>query len=202
MLDGDPRRLKQAFSLLFALPGIPLLVYGDELGMGDDLTQAEREAARPPMQWNGGPFAGFSTVAPGGGVNPLIEGGPFGYERINVDSQLTDDGSLLCFVRILGRLRQERPELGQYGPETGVIPLENDRVLAYQSGPDSGRLVTLHNFSGQKQRVALDELGVRFDGVLLAGNGSGIEPNDTVTLGPYGYYWFNATRLTEAASRT
>ena len=87
MLGGDERRLKLAMSLLFALPGAPLLVYGEEIGMGDDLSQHGRGAVRAPMQWSDAPNAGFSEADPADLIQPVIAKGPFSFKRCNVEEQ-------------------------------------------------------------------------------------------------------------------
>src|SRR6185295_11129074 len=92
MLDGDRRRLELAYSLLFTLPGTPVIRYGDELGMGDDLSLPERQCARTPMQWSDEPNGGFTKSRPG---VPVISGGAFGYEHLNVAQQRRDPNSML-----------------------------------------------------------------------------------------------------------
>src|SRR5262245_64874004 len=88
MLDGDQRRLELAYSLMFTLPGTPVLRYGDEIGMGDDLSLPERNCARTPMQWSTEPNAGFSRASKL--PLPVISTGPYGYERVNAAEQRRD----------------------------------------------------------------------------------------------------------------
>ncbi len=189
MLDGDPQWLKFAYSLLFSLPGVPLIVYGDEIGMGEDLARPEREAVRAPMQWNGDQFTGFSDRAPHEIVNPLIDDGPFGLARVNVESQIDDDDSLLCFLQTLCELRHRRPWLGMHDLEANPIEQENHRVLVFEQRQADHRLLSLHNFSSQPQTVTLRD-GNAFEGApLLSSPGCQIAGDGDVELGPFGYLW-------------
>ena len=131
MLDGDERRLKLAMSLLFALPGAPLLVYGDEIGMGDDLSQHGRSAVRAPMQWSDAPNAGFSDADPADLMQPVIAKGPFSPKRCNVEAQRKRPDSLLGFVRQLVQLRRRYDALA--GP-TEVLPTDAPSVFAQRYG--------------------------------------------------------------------
>jgi glycosidase len=110
MLNGDKRRLQLAYSLLFTLPGTPVLRYGDELGMGDDLRLKERNCGRTPMQWSTEPNAGFSRAKKT--VLPVIAKGPYGYEKVNAADQRRDPESLLNWTERMIRMRKEVPELG------------------------------------------------------------------------------------------
>ena len=96
MLDGDERRLAMAHSLLFALPGTPIIRYGEEIGMGEDLSRPERLAVRTPMQWSNEPNAGFSCVDTPKLAAPLIDEGKFGYQKLNVYAQTLREDSLLA----------------------------------------------------------------------------------------------------------
>ena len=100
MLGGDPRRIRMVYSLLFSLPGTPVLFYGEEIGMGEDLASTGRLAVRTPMQWTAGRNGGFSTAAPSRLCRPVVEGG-FGPEHVNVADQRRDPESLLSFMSLL-----------------------------------------------------------------------------------------------------
>ncbi len=110
MLQGDRRRLELAYSLMFSLPGTPVLRYGDEIGMGDDLSLPERNCARTPMQWSTEPQGGFTKNDKP--VLPVISGGPFGFEHLNVADQRRDPNSMLNWTERLIRMRKEAPEIG------------------------------------------------------------------------------------------
>jgi maltose alpha-D-glucosyltransferase/alpha-amylase len=109
MLGGDRKRLELAFSLLFSLPGTPMMQYGDEIGIGDNLRLPERECARTPMQWTSERHGGFSRARRV--VRPVIDDDVYGYERVNVAAQRRDPQSLLNWVERKIRMRRECPEI-------------------------------------------------------------------------------------------
>ena len=108
MRGGGGPRLRLAFSLLFALPGAPLICYGDEIGMGEDLSQKGRNAVRSPMQWTKGRNGGFST-APKAQLAQALATGDFGSGAVNAEDQWADDGSLLNLVARLAPIRLAHP---------------------------------------------------------------------------------------------
>ncbi len=110
MLEGDRRRLELAYSLMMTLPGTPVIRYGDEIGMGDDLKLPERNCARTPMQWSTEPHAGFTKSDKP--VMPVISSGPYGFEHVNVAAQRRDPDSLLDWMERIIRMRKEVPEIG------------------------------------------------------------------------------------------
>lgn len=110
MLSGDRRRLELAYSLMMTLPGAPVLRYGDEIGMGDDLNLPERNGARTPMQWSTEPHAGFTlSDTP---FMPVISNGPYSFRHVNVADQRRDPNSLLNWTERVIRMRKEVPEIG------------------------------------------------------------------------------------------
>jgi maltose alpha-D-glucosyltransferase / alpha-amylase len=187
ILDGDARRLKLAFSLLFSLPGSPLLVYGDEIGMGDDLSLPERESVRTPMQWNSQAHAGFSVTPQHSDINPVIDDGPFGYECVNVDQQQRDDRSLLAFVQSAIRLRRELPHFRE--SRCQIVSCSNHHVLAFSYEHGLSTLLVLHNFSRDSQQFALDEPIDGFQQICEADGTSSTARNGAAPLGPYEYRW-------------
>jgi maltose alpha-D-glucosyltransferase/alpha-amylase len=110
MLQGDRRRLELAYSLMMTLPGTPVIRYGDEIGMGDDLHLPERDCARTPMQWSTEPHGGFTKCDKP--VMPVISGGPYGFEQVNVAQQRRDPNSQLNWTERIIRMRKEVPEIG------------------------------------------------------------------------------------------
>ena len=112
MLDGDQRRIRLAYGLMFALPGTPTIFYGEEIGMGENLAIDERLAVRTPMQWTAGPTAGFTTAPPDALCRPLPTDARFAPEAVNVQAQRTDPESLLNWFERTIRLRKELPEIG------------------------------------------------------------------------------------------
>jgi trehalose synthase len=152
MLAGDPRRVKMVYSLMFSLPGTPVLFYGEEIGMGESLAAEGRLAVRTPMQWTAGRNGGFSTAAPGRLPGPVVEGG-FSPEFVNVADQRRDPDSLLSFMRLLIRRYRESPELGWGTFE--VLGQPHPQVLAHLSSWDDGALVALHNLGAEPRTVPL-----------------------------------------------
>jgi trehalose synthase len=152
MLDGDPRRLRMAYSLMFSLPGTPVLFYGEEIGMGENLEVPGRLAVRTPMQWNSHRNGGFSSASPAKLPRPVVEGA-YGPDHVNVSDQRSDPDSLLNFIALLIRRYRESPELGWAEPH--ILDQPHRHVLATLSACDDRRLVLLHNFSADRCTVPL-----------------------------------------------
>jgi maltose alpha-D-glucosyltransferase/alpha-amylase len=190
MLGNDQRHLRLAFSLLFSLPGTPMMQYGDEIGMGDDLRLPERECARTPMQWTADRHAGFSTARRT--VRPVIDDAVFGYERVNVANQRRDPQSLLNWTERIIRMRRECPEIS-WG-EFDVVRTSAPEVLALRYVWRDTSLLTLHNFAKgtRHARFKVDQEGGERLVDLFEGRDSRRQ-NDghhRVTLEPYGWRWF------------
>lgn len=153
MLGGDRKQMQMAHSLMFSLPGTPMIYYGEEIGMGENLEVPGRLSVRTPMQWSSEPNGGFSTAAPEDLVRPMIAGGDFGYERVNVMSQRPDPDSFLNFMGQLIRARKEMPEIG-WG-KTKVIETNDPAVLCLLAQYDGSVAVTVHNLSPEPRSVKL-----------------------------------------------
>src|SRR5215469_2925609 len=125
MLNGDRRRLELAYSLLFTLPGTPVIRYGDEIGMGDDLSIPERNCARTPMQWSNEPHGGFTKSDKS--FLPVINGGPYGFNHINAAIQRRHPESLLNWTERIIRMRKEVPEIGWGDFE--IVPSKETSIL-------------------------------------------------------------------------
>jgi trehalose synthase len=194
MLGGDPRRVRMVYSMLFALPGTPVLFYGEEIGMGEDLRAEGRLAVRTPMQWTPEPGAGFSTADPADLPGPLVEG-EYGPERVNVRDQEADPESLLHWVRRLVEAYRACPELA-WGACTVLDPGPGARpVLAHRCDADGGTVVALHNLAGTDVRAEpvlggladarlVDVLDPRAEPVAADGDG-----RIAVDLPAYGCRW-------------
>ena len=153
MLDGDERRIRLAYSLLFSLPGTPVLFYGEEIGMGENLAVDGRLSVRTPMQWTDDRNAGFSSAAPSRLFRPVVEG-PYGPMAVNVADQRRDKDSLLNWFERLIRRRRETPELGM---GTGTLLDAGDRaVLAHRVDHDGVAVLALHNLADEPRQVRLD----------------------------------------------
>lgn len=153
MLDGDPRRVRMVYSLLFSLPGTPVLFYGEEIGMGENLAAEGRLAVRTPMQWTSGKNGGFSLAPPSRLAGPVTEGA-YGPAHINVSDQRRDPDSLLSFVQQLARRYRECPELGWTG-RAEVLEQPHPQVLAHRSTWQDASMVALHNLGPDAVRVPL-----------------------------------------------
>jgi maltose alpha-D-glucosyltransferase/alpha-amylase len=202
MLGNDRRRLELAFSLLFSLPGTPMMQYGDEIGMGEDLRLPERECARTPMQWTGDRHGGFSRARRV--VRPVVHDRVYGYSRVNVADQRRDPQSLLNWTERMIRARKECPEIS-WG---NFVILRNDvpDVLAMRYEWRDTSLVTLHNFSSGKRKVKVkigcprDELLVEvFDGRHSKALTDGAHQ---VALDPYAWRWFRVGGPDNALDRS
>ena len=189
MLDNDRRRLELAFSLLFTLPGTPMLQYGDEIGLGDDLSLPEREAARTPMQWTNDRNGGFSTARRT--VRPVIDDPVYGYRRVNVEEQRRDPDSLLNWIERRIRLRREMPEIS-WGEWT-ILPADRG-VLAMCYRWQGHCLVILHNFTAERRsfRVRGAEVDAECLVDLLGFDHRRADESGVVTveLDGYGHRWF------------
>jgi maltose alpha-D-glucosyltransferase/alpha-amylase len=157
MLGGDQRRIRLAYSLQFTLRGTPVIRYGEEIGMGDDLSLPDREAIRTPMQWSHLPNAGFSTAAPGRLVQPVVADGTFGYGKVNVRAQRNDHGSLLSWFERMMRTLRECPEINT-GSCTHVDVPTPPGVLAHRADDTTGTILFLHNLEDQDTTVDVSSL--------------------------------------------
>jgi trehalose synthase len=195
MLDGDPRRIRMVYSLMFSLPGTPVLFYGEELGMGENLAIGSREAVRTPMQWTAEKNGGFSNARPSRLPSPVVEGG-YGPEHVNVADQRRDPNSLLNFVRKLIDQYRASAEIG-WG-EFVVLEQSNSSVLAHSVYSSEGRMIALHNLSAEPAVVELElgEISEAAQLVDLLQEQSQPIPVDKVvrlSLDGYGYRWLRAT---------
>jgi maltose alpha-D-glucosyltransferase/alpha-amylase len=202
MLGNDRRRLELAFSLLFSLPGTPLTQYGDEIGMGDDLSLPERACARTPMQWTAERHGGFSRARKV--IRPVIDDDEYGYKRVNVADQRRDPHSLLNWTERMIRGRRECPEIswGQFAS----LPAGAPEVLALRYDWRNTSLLTVHNFAARNRRARIDVgrpggrvlVDVFSDRHSQAGD-AGIHELD---LEGYGYRWFRVGAADNALNRT
>ncbi|HET6950486.1 MAG TPA: alpha-amylase family protein [Acidimicrobiales bacterium] len=196
MLGGDPQRLRMAYSLLFSLPGTPVLFYGEEIGMGENLEVDDRLAVRTPMQWSDEPGAGFSTAPPDAFPRPVTEG-EYGPLAVNVAQQRRDAGSLLNWFERLIRRRRETPEIGL--GTWSVVATGAPAVLAHRCDWNGSTVVALHNFGAEPCRVELrlDDLddAAGADDLLDGGPEQPLdEPVLQLTLAGYDYRWLRIRR--------
>jgi maltose alpha-D-glucosyltransferase/alpha-amylase len=190
MLQGDRRRIELAYSLMMTLPGTPVLRYGDEIGMGDDLNLPERNCARTPMQWSAEANAGFTEADKP--VLPVISEGPYGFEHINVAAQKRDPNSLMDWMERIIRMRKEVPEIG-WG-DFSILATGKPEVLAVRYEWRNNSVLFVHNFSAVPTEVTF-AASAKLDGQLVNLLSDEHSTRDTsgkhtVLLEPYGYRWF------------
>ncbi|HKI00832.1 MAG TPA: alpha-amylase family protein [Thermoanaerobaculia bacterium] len=195
MLGNERCRLELAYSLMLSLPGTPVLRYGEEIAMGDDLSQPERESVRTAMQWADEPNGGFSTAPPGTLLRPVISEGEYGYERVNVNAQQRDSGSLLHWMVRLIRVRKQCPEVGWGAWE--ILETGDPAVFALQYRFRGATVITVHNLAARPASVRLGNGEKSPDGsggpwVELLGDQpyALVDGDKAMELEPYGYRWF------------
>ena len=197
MLEGDRRRIELAYSLMFTLPGTPVVRYGDEIGMGDDLTLPERNCARTPMQWSDEPHGGFTKSDKP--VAPVIDSGAFAYQHVNVSQQRRDPNSMLNWSERIIRMRKEIPEIGWGDFE--IVKSPDIAVLAIRYDWRNNSVFFVHNLSGTPREVLLSVGGAAPKSAmlinLLSDNHSRPEANGKhrLMMEAYGYRWFRVDGL-------
>lgn len=195
LLNNDRRKLELLHSLLFSLPGTPVMRYGDEIGMGDDLSLKERNSVRTAMQWTEEPNAGFSS-AQGHVEIPIIRDGAYGYPILNVHTQLRDPNSLLNVIKRMIDARMSCKEFGLGTHE--FLKTGHKGVLAHCCTQGHGLSLALHNFTGEEVwiKAPLDE--DNFSHLLECFADQSYEPYQSgqeLRLAPYGYRWFTKSTL-------
>jgi glycosidase len=190
MLDGDQQRIRMVYSLMFSLPGTPVLFYGEEIGMGENLDLEGRMSVRSPMQWTDQANGGFSFASPDDLVRP-VTGADFSPERVNAAAQLKDPDSLLGFMSRLVHTYRQSPELGWSQPN--VLSQPHAEVLAHQCVWDDRRMVLLHNLGPEPRCVPLklESDGSRRLADKLSDYTVDVDPSGAVEvdLDGYGYRW-------------
>jgi maltose alpha-D-glucosyltransferase/alpha-amylase len=203
LLENDRRRLELAYALLFSLPGTPVIYYGNEIGMGDNVFLAGCGGVRTPMQWSSARNGGFSRADPARLYAPLNADPVFGYRALNVEAQERQPFSLLNWTRRLIAIRNQHKTLGQGKIE--FVEQRNEKVLAYIRRIGNQRILIVANLSGSAQSAEfLLGLHAGMQPVEILGGAAfpriGATPY-SVTLGPYGFYWFTIDRPRREAGR-
>jgi maltose alpha-D-glucosyltransferase/alpha-amylase len=195
LVDNSRRRLELLTSLLFSMKGTPVIYYGDEIGMGDNVYLGDRNGVRTPMQWTGDRNAGFSKADVHALYAPLVADPVYGYQAVNVESQERVPGSLLNWMKRLIRVRRAHPVFGRGTLE--FIHPDNRRVLAYLREHDGVTILCVANLSRFAQYVELDLSS--YNGrtpVELIGRVHFPRIGDLpylLTLGPHDFFWFELT---------
>ncbi|WP_445974353.1 alpha-amylase family glycosyl hydrolase [Rhizobium bangladeshense] len=190
MLQGDQRRIELAFSIIFSLSGPPLIVYGDEIGIGEDLSQAGRNTVRVPMQWSAEKNAGFSGASTGKLCQPLVADGPFSYKKVNVADQSADSNSLLNRIKRFISLRRNQPIFTK--GRLVRLSAEDPAVLVHGFEDAGSLLLLVHNLSDRQIKTEINFGGMQpkgFRDLIEDIEYEGLkEPR--LELQPYSYRWF------------
>ena len=193
MLGGDQRFIRLAYVLQLSLPGTPVIRYGEEIGMGDDLSLDQRNAIRTPMQWADAPQGGFTTADEA--VRPVIGKGDFGYPAVNVRDQQQDPESLLCwFQRTIDALR-ECPEIG-CGTVT-VLDAQTEQALALRYDGPTGCVLAVLNLGEDACELDLAEQVQAADGFpvdVLADRAYPAAEPGALAVDGRGYRWLRLAR--------
>jgi len=196
---GERSQIELAYSVLFALPGTPVIRYGDEIGMGEELRLKERDAVRTPMQWSAERNAGFTESEDC--VKPVVANGPYGYQHVNVETQRRDPNSLLNWTVRMIRLRKECPEIGWGSWRVVSTRSPNVLVICYEWRGNA--VVTVHNFSGgpREARFTLGDVegGDRLANLLVNDEARADENGvHHIALEAFGYKWYRVGGLSYA----
>jgi len=197
LLDNDRRRIELMNGMLMSLPGTPIIYYGDEIGMGDNIYLGDRNGVRTPMQWSGGWNGGFSNADPERLYSPPILNPVYGYQAVNVLSQKRTQHSLLSWMQHIIAIRRSNPVFGA-GSIEFLYPA-NHRILAYVRQLGKETILVVNNLSSAAQAVELDLR--RYKGnILIEMFGRNIFPRIgdlpyLLTLGPYQFFWFRLRRI-------
>jgi len=197
MMENDRRRVELLTGLLLSMPGTPIIYYGDEIGMGDNVYLGDRNGVRTPMQWNGGWNAGFSSADPERLYSPLISNPVYGYQAINVDSQRRSAHSLLSWTKSVIQTRNAFRVFSRGSIE--FLNPSNHRVLAYVRRLGEEKVLVVNNLSNSAQAVELD-LRPYKGHIPIEMFGRNLFPRIgdlpyLLTLGPYQFYWFRLRRI-------
>jgi len=197
LLDNDRRRIELMNGMLMSLPGTPIIYYGDEIGMGDNVKLGDRNGVRTPMQWSGGWNGGFSAADPESLYVPLLLNPVYGFQAVNVLSQKRSEHSLLSWMQRIIQVRRSTPVFG-----TGSIDFlypANYRVLAYVRELRNETILVVNNLSSSAQAVELD-LSKYKGRIPIEMFGKNLFPRIgsspyLLTLGPYQFFWFRLRRI-------
>ncbi|MBZ6372405.1 MAG: alpha-amylase family protein [Microbacterium hominis] len=194
MLGGDPRRIRMAYSLLFTLPGTPVLFYGEEIGMGENPDIPGRESVRTPMQWNDDRNGGFSSAIPSRLVSQP-PGDGYAPTHVNVTAQYNQDDSLLRFIRHLTERYRVSPEIGWGALE--ILEQDAAGLLVHSLTADVGRMIAIHNFADTPATASIDLAdepeGTRLTD-LLGPQDYDEGPTWRFDIPAYGYRWLRVAR--------
>ena len=200
LMDNDRSRIELMNTLLFSMPGTPVLYYGDEIGMGDNVFLGDRDGVRTPMQWSPDRNAGFSRADPAALYLPTVMNAQYGYEAVNVEAQQKTPASLLNWTRRVITVRNGQPAFGR-GSQRFLFP-RNRHVLAYLREYGDAAILCVFNLGRSAQAVELElaEFRGRIPIELFGRNPFPPigERDYPLTLSGYGWFWFLLARPDEA----
>jgi len=189
LLDNDKRKIRLAYSLLFSLPGSPILYYGDEIGMGDNIWLEDRNGVRTPMQWEAGETAGFSQASPESLYAPVIHDSVYGPRRVNVKLQRAEPDSLLNIIRHMIAIRKGHPAFG-WG-QFEWMDFENESIAAFRRTDHDESILAIHNLSDREQSISrpIKKPATSMTDLLTGNEYVSLEENLEIKLQPYQYLW-------------
>lgn len=195
ILKNDRQKIELTFSLLFTLPGTPILRYGQEIGMGDDLSLEGRESVRTIMQWSNDARGGFTDSTKKKLIKKLISKGEYSYKELNVEQQRRDPDSLLNWIRQVIYYRREASEFGSGQYE--VLKVNNSKVLAHRCTNGKEVSIALHNFSNKEEKVKLKIKDTQHITAIFGDKEyEGFDSkNQEITLSSYGYVWLGKRKI-------
>ena len=190
LVENDRRRIELLHSLLFSLPGAPVLYYGDEIGMGDNILLEDRNGVRTPMQWNDSENGGFSNARLENLYAPSINDPDYGYPYVNVLAQELQQESILHTIRNMIYMRKQLPVLAR--AELVWLDELPPQALCFWRKDENGKMLALHNLSDDELTIPLpnDSFTSPLGLGTLTRNGSS---QPVITLPPYGYHWLVLT---------
>jgi maltose alpha-D-glucosyltransferase/alpha-amylase len=183
LMGGDKKKIELLYAILYSLPGTPIIYYGDEIGMGDNIWLPDRDGVRTPMQWTNEKNAGFSTVEADELYLPIIDNGPFSFEKINVEAQLDDKQSLLNHLKMLMLTRKSHPVFSSQSyrideqVEAGILSVRRENLHC------------LHNLTDEFKTIKLEEGEYSVLRSSMPDLVPGSEINEEIILEPYTYAW-------------
>ncbi len=194
LLDNDRRKIELLYTILFSLPGSPVLYYGDEIGMGDNIYLGDRSGVRTPMQWNLNINAGFSDANPQRLFLPIVTDPVYRYESLNVATQEKNPSSLIWWVKNVIAMRKRLNVFGR--GDLKFIESSNSKVLCFARTQESQKVIVVANLSQFSQETTLnlsDFKDCNITEVFSQNKFMNVGDGDyRITIGPYGYFWFQA----------
>jgi len=185
---GNDREIKMAYSLLFSLPSTPVIRYGEEIGMGDDLSASERNSVRTPMQWDSSFNAGFTTATVP--IQRIVDTGNYKFQKVNVAVEQADSNSLLRFIQRTVQLHKSCPEIA-FG-SWQMLHTGSPHVLAIQYSWQGNTLIALHNFSEEKQTITLN-IDNPFEDLYSHRHFAPADKELKIPLDGYGFVWLKGS---------